>query len=161
MEKDNDITICQHDIIKFFHVAVFFLSSLITSPSFMSTLWLVLELWQFFIYKGLTRNLEIWNTHVWVLPNIWRLDQVSDTKFGKNVLKCYWIQSDARFAHGSDRPGKHGKLRELANTPEILRKTWKTQVILFELNYFDCVQLVSHALVLLFDHSVVFLSDSR
>ena len=36
-------------------------------------------------YKGLTRNLEIGNTPVWDLPNIWRLGQVWDTKFGANV----------------------------------------------------------------------------
>ena len=33
----------------------------------------------------MTRNLEIGNTHVWVLPNIWRLGQVRDIKFGKDV----------------------------------------------------------------------------
>ena len=36
-------------------------------------------------YKGLTRNPEIGNTRVWVLPNIWRLGQVTDTKLGMNV----------------------------------------------------------------------------
>ena len=38
-----------------------------------------------FLYKGLTRNSENGNTPVWVLPNIWRLEWVSDTKFGTNV----------------------------------------------------------------------------
>ena len=38
-----------------------------------------------FFYKGLTRNREIVNIHVWVFPNIWRLGQVMDTKFGMNV----------------------------------------------------------------------------
>ena len=38
-----------------------------------------------FVYKVLTRNLEIGNTLVWVLPNIWRPGQVRDTKFGTNV----------------------------------------------------------------------------
>ena len=38
-----------------------------------------------FFYKGLTRNPEIGNTPVWVLPNIWRLGRVRDTKFGTNV----------------------------------------------------------------------------
>ena len=37
------------------------------------------------VYKGLTRNLEIENTSVWGVPNICRLGQVRDTKFGKNV----------------------------------------------------------------------------
>ena len=36
-------------------------------------------------YKGLTRNPEIGNTQVWVLPNIWRLMRVRDTKIGTNV----------------------------------------------------------------------------
>ena len=38
-----------------------------------------------FFYKRFTRNSEIGNNHVWVLPNNWRLGQVGDTKFGKNV----------------------------------------------------------------------------
>ena len=38
-----------------------------------------------FFYKGLTRNPEIGNTPVWVLPNIWRLGWVRDTKFDMNV----------------------------------------------------------------------------
>ena len=38
-----------------------------------------------FFYKGLTRNLEIGNTPIWVLPNIWRVGRVMDTKFGMNV----------------------------------------------------------------------------
>ena len=38
-----------------------------------------------FVYKGLTRNLEIRNTHIWVLPNIWRLAWVRDTTFGTDV----------------------------------------------------------------------------
>ena len=38
-----------------------------------------------FSYKGLTRNVDIGNTPIWVLPNIWRLEQVMDTKFGTNV----------------------------------------------------------------------------
>ena len=38
-----------------------------------------------FFYKKLTRNLEIGDTPVLVLPNIWRLGQVRDTKFDTNV----------------------------------------------------------------------------
>ena len=38
-----------------------------------------------FFYKRLTRNPEIENTPVWVLPSIWRLGWVKDTKFGTNV----------------------------------------------------------------------------
>ena len=36
-------------------------------------------------YKGLTRNPIIGNSPLWVLPNIWRLGGVMDTKFGTSV----------------------------------------------------------------------------
>ena len=39
-----------------------------------------------FFYKGLTRNPEIGNTLVWVLPNIWILEQVMNTKFGTSIF---------------------------------------------------------------------------
>ena len=65
----------------FFDVDFFDSSSLVTGPSFMSILPLVLEL----SYKGLTRSLEIRNTPVWVLPNIWRLERLRDTNSGTNV----------------------------------------------------------------------------
>ena len=38
-----------------------------------------------FYYKGLTGIPEIGNTLVCILPNIWRLRWVRDTKFGVNV----------------------------------------------------------------------------
>ena len=37
------------------------------------------------VYKGLIKNPEIGNVPVWVLPNIWTLGQVEDTKFSTNV----------------------------------------------------------------------------
>ena len=52
-----------------------------------------------FVYKGLTRNPKIGNTSVSVLPNIWRLGQVKDTKFVTNVsfvIKCYWMMQNSR-----------------------------------------------------------------
>ena len=33
----------------------------------------------------MARNPEIGNTPVWVLPNIWKLGRVRDTKFGTDV----------------------------------------------------------------------------
>ena len=36
-------------------------------------------------HKGLTRNPKIENTSTWVLPNIWRLGRVRNTKFGTDV----------------------------------------------------------------------------
>ena len=38
-----------------------------------------------FFYKRLNRNPEIENTPIWVLPNIWRLGQLKDTKFDTNI----------------------------------------------------------------------------
>ena len=38
-----------------------------------------------FFYKELTRNPGIENTPVWVLLNVWRLEQVKNTNFGMNV----------------------------------------------------------------------------
>ena len=49
-----------------------------------------------FLYKGLTRNPDIGNTPVWVLPNIWRLGRVRDTKFGMNISNEYWILENTR-----------------------------------------------------------------
>ena len=39
-----------------------------------------------FVYNGLNTNMEIGSIPVWVLPTIWRLKQVRDTKFGMNVF---------------------------------------------------------------------------
>ena len=72
-KNDNDVTICWNGIIVIywskFHV------SIVTGSRCMTI----------FLYKGLTRNLEIRNTPIWVLPNIWRLGGVRDTKFGMTV----------------------------------------------------------------------------
>ena len=38
-----------------------------------------------FFYKGLTRNPEIRNTPIWIFSYIWRLGQVRNTKFDRNV----------------------------------------------------------------------------
>ena len=37
-----------------------------------------------FFYKGLMSNPEIGNTPIWILPDIWRLEWVRDTKLGTN-----------------------------------------------------------------------------
>ena len=86
LQNDNDVTIFWHDInINFFwHCFVSFVKcsywskfhvNIITSSGIMTI----------FFYKGLTRNPEIGNTPIWVLPNIWRLGRVMDTTFGTNV----------------------------------------------------------------------------
>ena len=84
-KNDNDVTIFQNDVIvKYFwrfFVSLFKFSywskfhvNIITVSGVMTILF----------YKGLTRNSEIGNIPVWILPNIWRLGWVSDTKFGTN-----------------------------------------------------------------------------
>ena len=85
-KNDNDVTIFRHDvnvnlfwrcfvsIVKFSYWSKFHVN-IITGSVIMAV----------FFYKGLSRNPEIGNTPVWVLPNIWRLEQVMDTKFGANV----------------------------------------------------------------------------
>ena len=59
-----------------------------------------------FVYKGLTRNPEIGNTTIGVLPDIFRLGRVRDTEFGMNAFNgmllnagkcqgysfyCFWV----------------------------------------------------------------------
>ena len=95
-KNDNDVTIFRHDvIIKFFWRCFVSLVKFsywsIFHVNIITGSWII----TIFFYKGLTRNPEIGNTPVWVLPNIWRLRQVRDTKFGMNfsnkILKCYWM----------------------------------------------------------------------
>ena len=59
-KNDNDVLICWHNVIVNFFDVLFLLSGWVIGPGFMSISSLLLELWQFF-FKGLTRNLEIWN----------------------------------------------------------------------------------------------------
>ena len=66
----------------FIMVVLFFLSSLVTGPNFMSISILVITI---LYYKGLIINQETGNTPVGVLPKIWRQEQVRNTKFGTNV----------------------------------------------------------------------------
>ena len=51
------------------------------------------------LYKGLTRNQEFGNTSVWVLPNVWRLARVRNTKLTRtSVIRCYWMLQNSRIA---------------------------------------------------------------
>ena len=85
-KNDNDITTSRHDInvnffwrwfvslVKFSYWSKFHVN-IITGSGIMTI----------FFYKGLTRNPEIGNTPVWVLPNIWKLGRFMDAKVGLNV----------------------------------------------------------------------------
>ena len=84
-----------------------FVGMKLLSNYFDVVVFLLFSYWfKFHFYKRLTRNLEITNTPVWVLPNTWRLGQVRDTKFGTNVSNksllnaakcqvysfyCFWV----------------------------------------------------------------------
>ena len=65
-----------------------------------------------YFYKALTRNPEIGNVPVWVLPNICRLGQLRDTKFDTdfsnemllNAAKCQGYS----FYHSEVTKGKPG-----------------------------------------------------
>ena len=78
-----------------FDVVLFLLSSLVIDPSFILISSLVLELWQFTFIR-VWPEIPKSGIPVWILPNIWRLGQVRDTKFGTvisnimllNAAKC-------------------------------------------------------------------------
>ena len=92
-KNDNDVT-TSRKFIKFFWPCSISLVKFSYWPKFHVNI--MTGVTKIFAYKGLTRNLEIVNTPVWVLPSILRLGQVRDTKFGPNVsnkmllngLKC-------------------------------------------------------------------------
>ena len=70
----------------FFDVVVFFLLRLVTYFKFNNVNIITGSgVMTIFVYKGLIRNPEIENTHIWILPNIRRLGWVKDTKFGTSV----------------------------------------------------------------------------
>ena len=78
---------CRVSIVKFsywlkFHVNIITVSGVMT----------------IFVYKGLTRSLEIKNIPVWVFPNIWMLGWAKDTKFGPNLalMKSYSTLPNAK-----------------------------------------------------------------
>ena len=83
---DNDVTNFRLDVIvNFFSPCFVFPVKFIYWSKFHVNSITVSGVMAIFFYKSLTRNLQIGNTSVWVLPNIWRLGQVRDTKFGRNV----------------------------------------------------------------------------
>ena len=85
-KNDNGVTIFRrHVIINFFWRCFVSLVKFSYWSKFDDNIITGSEIMAIFFYKRLTRNPEIGNTPVWVLPNIWRLGQVLDTKFGTNV----------------------------------------------------------------------------
>ena len=99
-KNDNDFRIFRHDVnVKFFWR--FFVS--LDNFSYWSTFHVNIitgsGIMTIFFYKELTRNPEIGNNPVWVLPNFWRLGQVMSTKFGTmSLIECYWMLQNSRVA---------------------------------------------------------------
>ena len=106
-KNDNDVTIFRHDVnVKFFWRCFVSLVKFSYWSKFHVNIITGSGIMTIFFYKGLTRNPEIGNTPVRVLPNIWRLGRVMDTKFRMNVSNrmllnaakfqgysfyCFWV----------------------------------------------------------------------
>ena len=85
-KNDNGITISRHDVIvKFFWRHFLSLLTFSYRSKFHVNIITGSGVMAIYFYNRLARNSEIGNTPVWVLPNVWRLGQVRDTKFGMNV----------------------------------------------------------------------------
>ena len=85
-KNDKDVTIFRHDVIvKFFGVVFFSLVKFSYWSKFHASIITGSGVMIISFYKGLTWNPEIGNTPIWVLPNIWRLGRVKNTKFGSNI----------------------------------------------------------------------------
>ena len=84
----NDVTIYWHDVIvNFFWRYFFSLIKFSYWSKFHVNIITGSGVMTIYFYKEMTRNLEIGNTLVWVLHNIWKLGRLMDSKFGRNVPK--------------------------------------------------------------------------
>ena len=82
----NDVTIFQHGVVvKLFWLVFVSLVNLSYRSKFYVNVITGSGVMTISFYKGLTKTPEIVNIHVWVLPNIWRLGPLRNTKFGANV----------------------------------------------------------------------------
>ena len=94
---DDDVTISRHDInVKFFWRCFVSLVKFSYWSKFHVNIITGFGIITIFFYVGLTRNLDIANTPVWVLPNIWRLGRVMETKFDTSVTNGMLL-NDAKF----------------------------------------------------------------
>ena len=85
-KNNNDVTVFRHDVIVNFLSGCFV--SLVKFSCFHKSHVNIItssRVMTIYFCRRLTRNPEIGNIRVWVLPNIWRFGQVKDTKFGKDV----------------------------------------------------------------------------
>ena len=86
-KNDNDVTLFWHDVtVRFFWRCFVSLMNFSYWSKFHVNIITGSGVMTISFYKRLTRNPEFGNTPIWVLPNIWRLGQVGDTKFGTNFF---------------------------------------------------------------------------
>ena len=85
-KNGTDVTIFRHDVIvKFFWCCFVSLIKFSYWSKFHVNIITGSGVMTISFYKELTRNPQIGNTPAWVLPNIWRLRRVRNTKFGTNI----------------------------------------------------------------------------
>ena len=97
-KNDNEVKTFQHDVIvKFFVVAFFLLSILVTCRSFMSISLLVLELWQFSFIRDWPeiRKSEISPSELCPISGDWSKLWVPNLAQMILIL-CYWILQNSR-----------------------------------------------------------------
>ena len=112
-----------------------------------------------FIYKGLTRNLKIGNTPIWVLPNFWILHQVRNTKFGMdisnemllNAVKCqgsgfyrFWIIKGNPTGGNNPPPSTQISIKVISR-----QLLWHCQLI-----YIVCIPIFNDLMILFCDHNL-------
>ena len=85
-KNSNDVTIFLHEVILTFLCFFVFLFNFSYWSKLHVNIMTGSEVMTVSFCKALTRNPEIGNTPIWALPNIWRLGQVSNTRFGRNVF---------------------------------------------------------------------------
>ena len=94
LKNGNDVTIFRHDVfVKFFWRCFVSLVKFSCWSKFHVNINVSIGSGVMIIsfYKGLTRNPEIGNNPVWVLPNIWRLGRVRSTEFGTEALNAFTV----------------------------------------------------------------------
>ena len=112
----------------FFDVVVFFLSSLVTGPSFMSTSLLILELWQFFFMRDWTkiRKSEIPPSEFCQISG--NRGKLGITYLARMFLmKCYWMLQNARvtaFTVSEIRENQHQSKITSPTQIRVKKRAW-------------------------------------
>ena len=96
-ENVNEVTIFRHDVI----VNFFWRFVSLLKFSYWSKIHVNIingsETMTIFFFKGLTRNLDIGNTPVWVLSNIWRWGELWIANLARmSLIECYWMLQNSR-----------------------------------------------------------------